>query len=242
MKIILQGSNGKLGSEISKICHEKQIAINKVTRNILSSQKNFEEFMNSIEKPHIYLDVSLPDGTSQLCDHLSSIDKKNLSKIHALIIGTTGHNENCLQKIEKVSRGIPVCVVSNFSKGIYLFDEILNAKTSQNIKVADLMKKLGFSIGLLEVHHEQKKDAPSGTAKTLNQSLGLEENKIASWRIGQVFGEHEVRAVNEDESLTIKHIAQHRKIFAEGALDLARNIYQSDVRPGFLKRQDYMIL
>lgn len=242
MKVILQGATGRLGSEIEELFLQKKIELVYARRTNLETDENFKNFMDDLEGKYIYLDVSLAQGTQSLCQAIEKLDPQNQAKIHAVIVGTTGHKGPEDEAIKKMSAQLPVCVVANFSKGIFLFDEILHATTSQGIPIYQLMEKLGFTAGLLDIHHDQKQDAPSGTAKMISGKIGLSEKAITSWRLGNVFGEHNLRATNSGEFLEIRHVATDRKLFAEGALDLAQNIYKSEVQPGLLNQRDFMTL
>ena len=83
-------------------------------------------------------------------------------------------------------------------------------------------------IGIEEIHHNKKADAPSGTAKTLCQALGIPYEKATSHRLGTVFGQHKVYFALEDEVVEITHTAYSKKIFAMGALEAGKNMIKID--------------
>jgi 4-hydroxy-tetrahydrodipicolinate reductase len=168
--------------------------------------------------------------------------QNNLSNISGLVIGSTGHSDECKKAIEGVANSIAVCLVSNFSKGIFLFEEMLKATTSNGMPVYKLAQSLGFDLGLHEVHHTQKKDAPSGTALTLAQASQIEDPlKISSLRVGKVIGEHTWFASSDFEQLSLTHIAYNRKLFAQGAVDICKNIFYKRPAAGFLDKKDFLI-
>ena len=124
-----------------------------------------------------------------------------------LVIGTTGNLP--MDLIKEYSDKAPVALVSNFSQGIpEMINVIKNIDSSQ------------WDVRLKEKHHVHKKDAPSGTAKTL-ASVFDHEIPIDSVRKGEIFGEHIVTFENEDEQLVIKHTAKSRSLFANGAVRYA---------------------
>ncbi len=185
----------------------------------------------------LIIDVSLPEGTAQLVENLIKLKKPQLPK---LIIGTTGHNDALKNDFLKLSKLTPICVVSNFSLGVMLFEEMLNARTSSGDTVSNLARRLGFDLALWESHHALKKDAPSGTAKTLAIAAQIEEAHISSTRVGRVVGEHVLHMSAEGEELRVSHIAHSRSLFARGATDLATAMMNSQVTQGNFKAQDFI--
>ncbi|MCS6984500.1 MAG: 4-hydroxy-tetrahydrodipicolinate reductase [Leptospiraceae bacterium] len=180
----------------------------------------------ALEKADGVIDFSSPQGAlqlAQLCAHLGL----------PLVSGTTGFREEEYQEFLKVSEKIPLLYSTNMSLGVNL----LFALTKM---AARLLKDKNFDAELMEIHHGKKKDAPSGTAKTLEAILrqemslpshlvvygrqGLvgerrrEELGVLSIRGGDVVGEHTVYFLGHGERLELKHLATSREIFARGAL------------------------
>ena len=134
----------------------------------------------------------------------------------ALVIGTTGHSPEQRQLIEKTAGSLPVVFASNFSVGV-------NALFALTRRAAEIFGS-EFTPQIVETHHKMKKDAPSGTAKTLGEVLkeALKiEVPIESIREGDVVGEHTVSFVGPSERLELTHRAGSREIFASGALRAA---------------------
>jgi 4-hydroxy-tetrahydrodipicolinate reductase len=115
---------------------------------------------------------------------------------------------------------------SNFSLGMNIVRQCLNV-IGRNSSV---LNKPSFQIH--EVHHTQKKDAPSGTALSWQEWLGRKA-EISSERRGDVKGIHQIRVKTESESIWLKHEAHDRRIFAEGAIWAAEQLVQQDIAPGF---------
>jgi len=131
----------------------------------------------------------------------------------ALVIGTTGHSPEQRRLIEKSAESLAIVFASNFSVGV-------NALFALTRRAAEILGS-EFAPEITETHHKMKKDAPSGTAKTLGEILkeALEiEIPIESIREGDVVGEHTVSFVGPGERLELTHRAGSREIFARGAL------------------------
>jgi 4-hydroxy-tetrahydrodipicolinate reductase len=134
----------------------------------------------------------------------------------ALVIGTTGHSSEQRQLIENAARSLPIVFASNFSVGV-------NALFALTCRAAEILGS-EFAPQITETHHAKKKDAPSGTAKTLGELLkqaGKSDVPIQSIREGEVVGEHTVVFVGPEERLELTHRAGSREIFARGALRAA---------------------
>jgi len=154
----------------------------------------------------IIIDVSSAKGTQSLVPRL---------KEEALLVGTTG--DLPWKALEKYSKGAPVAVVPNFSVGIPLLIEL----------VEKAVKHLpdGWDIEVIEVHHNQKKDAPSGTARRIVQTIqacGIADVPTHAMRLGDTFGEHTVWLSGPGERLELKHVATGRQVFAMGAIRWAK--------------------
>lgn len=138
-----------------------------------------------------------------------------------LVSGTTGLLEEQLELINTAKKSIPILIASNMSLGI--------ANLKSSIEAYLLSRKVTSKCKILEIHHTNKKDSPSGTAlEILNFLENLPESKIdgpinvQSLRVGNVFGMHRVEFENEDGVTTFQHIANSRDVFAIGALQAAR--------------------
>lgn len=241
MHISLLGSTGRLGTLIQELLIEKGIGFKALERSFLDSPESFKKYIDNLPTETILLDVSLPAGTKKLCQFIAQLNGTQRSKIKGIVIGTTGHSKEDLEVIARASENNPVCLVSNFSKGVFLFQELLKATTSLGISVSALAKELGFDLALNEVHHTRKLDAPSGTAVTLAEDAHIPLSKVSSLRVGSVVGEHTIYISQNSELLTIKHEANSRKLFAEGALELCKNIYKNSPKPGFIRKEEHIV-
>ena len=129
--------------------------------------------------------------------------------------GTTGYNEKQTNLIKKLSKFVPVFMASNTSYGVNLL-----------IQLVDLAcKKIkNCRIEIIEMHHINKKDAPSGTALSIKKAISDNLNcdvPIHSVRGGNIVGEHNVLFMTDNEVISIKHTALSDEVFAEGAVKAA---------------------
>ncbi len=231
LKIALAGCNGRMGRAVTDICSTRQ-NIKIVAGFDTNTQKLFDY--------PVYAD---PFEYSGVCDviidfsHVSSLspllkysEKNNIP----VVICTTGHSEEQLAEIARAATIVPVFRSGNMSVGINLLLDLLTRAT----------KVLGdnFDIEVIEKHHNQKIDAPSGTAIMLadavKDSLSYDaeycydrhdrrekrpkkEIGIHAVRGGTIVGEHEVIFAGRDEIIEIRHTALSREVFATGAVDAA---------------------
>ena len=134
---------------------------------------------------------------------------------------------------KKAARSVPVVLASNFSIGV-------NALFALTRRAAEILGD-EFDRKIIETHHRMKKDAPSGTAKTIAEILradGAGEISIQSVREGEIVGEHTVIFAGPGERLELSHHAESRAIFARGALRAARWIVGQP--PGLYSMQDVL--
>jgi 4-hydroxy-tetrahydrodipicolinate reductase len=153
----------------------------------------------------VAIDFSSPDALEA---HLEACIRAGTG----MVIGTTGHSEKGRRLIEKGAQEIPILFSPNFSLGIAVC-----------LEMASLMRKAlgGYQMRIIEIHHINKKDAPSGTALALKQVMG-EGVPIESIREGEVVGEHRMIVESEEERIELTHAAHSRDAFAKGALLAAK--------------------
>jgi 4-hydroxy-tetrahydrodipicolinate reductase len=152
-------------------------------------------------------------------DAIDGICQAALQNRKPVVIGTTGHSPEQRQKIEHAAEVIPFVFAANFSVGV-------NALFWLTRKAAAMLGG-EFNPQIIETHHKMKKDAPSGTAKTLaeilKRSRGSDaEIPIQSTRQGKVVGDHTIIFTGPGERLELTHRASTREIFARGALRAAQ--------------------
>ena len=187
--------------------------------------------LEGLAEADIVVDFSLPAGTAQLTSWLQSID--TISPI--LVCGTTGLSGAQLQALRQLGERRRVLHANNFSSGIAALSAMLEF-------AAPMLESLGYTPVISEAHHAGKRDAPSGTAKTLQETLkpGAPDSiQTHSLRAGSVIGEHEVRFFGPDDEIAMSHTANHRTLFARGAVDAALWLHSECPEPGFLTMREY---
>jgi 4-hydroxy-tetrahydrodipicolinate reductase len=173
--------------------------------------------------PAVVVDFTVPESTLALADACIEAGV-------GVVVGTTGFDEDGFATLDEAAESVPVLKATNFARGVHALlraiDEALSA-------VPD------YDLELMETHHNGKIDAPSGTAKTILETVqeqrdvepvyGREghaprdEDEIGVFarRAGDIRGEHELIAAGNDEVLSLSHRAEDRGVFAAGALDAA---------------------
>ena len=167
-----------------------------------------------------------------------------------VVICTTGYSEEQKKRIHEASKNIPIFYSGNMSLGINLIIELA--------KRAAAVFGEGFDIEIIEQHHNQKLDAPSGTALMIADAISevrtdaeyvydrhsyrkkRDKNEIGihSIRGGNIVGEHEVIFAGQDEVLTISHSARSKTVFAVGALNAA--VFLKGKAPGMYDMSDLL--
>jgi 4-hydroxy-tetrahydrodipicolinate reductase len=170
----------------------------------------------------------------------------------AIVIGTTGFSDEDIARIKQAAREIPVVQSPNMSVGVNLLFQIAE-ETARKLK--------GYDVEIIEIHHNRKKDAPSGTAKKLAQVVANATNRdlsrdavygregmvgqrkpgeiaVLAARAGDVVGEHTVIFAGPGERVELIHRAHSRNTFASGALRAAR--FAAKASPGFYTMSDVL--
>ena len=172
------------------------------------------------------VDFSVQDATATIA-RLATQHKK------ALVIGTTGHSDAERQAVRDAAKAIPCVWASNFSTGV-------NALFWLSAKVAEIVGPK-WEVEISETHHLTKKDAPSGTAKTLQGILKKIRGRDVpahALRIGDVVGDHTVTFGAAGERIELTHRAGSRETFARGALRAAK--WAVTQKPGLYDMQDVL--
>lgn len=217
MKIIVVGGCGRLGTAIVKKLNEKAHTICVVDKNV-DEAGTAPVVDKKIQNAYFFNSLSrLPEGFCadiiiDVSTHENSITSLDFALKNGLpiVIGATGHTYAELTKIKHASNAIPVLLSSNFSLGLQYFYSA----------VSNLSKCPTDSITLIETHHKNKLDAPSGTATEIARVInncGKDVN-IFSIRGGGVVGIHELTFILNNEHLTLSHTADSRDTFADGAV------------------------
>ena len=180
--------------------------------------------MGGVPRFDAAIDFSLPEGFDPvlaLC----------LARGAAFVSGTTGLSGQQRAALERAATRIPVLWASNFSLGVAVLDELVE-------RAAAALP--GWDCDIVESHHVQKKDAPSGTALSLGEAAGRggAQPRYASLRAGDIVGEHLVQFAGMGERIELVHRATSRDIFARGALHAASRL--AGRAPGLYRVRDVL--
>lgn len=247
LKIALSGCNGRMGRVITDIVSRKE-EMKIVAGFDLNAVRlaDYPVYADPLEYTG-GCDVIVDFSNVSVTDHLLEYCLRTRTPV---VICTTGHSEEQLARIQEAAREIPVFRSGNMSIGINLMLEVL--KKCAGVLGAD------FDVEIIEKHHNQKLDAPSGTALMLadavREALPYEaeyvydrherrekrpphEIGIHSIRGGTIVGEHSVLFSGRDEVIEIKHNANSREVFAVGAVSAAAFLARQTV-PGLYDMGD----
>ena len=227
-KIGVQGLRGKTGRFlIPVLAVEQDVSLYAIVRNksepILFPNGNevtqitFNELSKDATKLDIIIDFSSPEGS------LSAAQFCHESKT-PLLIATTGFSDKEMEVLKELSKdSFPLLFAPNTSMGVITLLELS--------KLAKSILKEGYDVSISEIHHNQKKDAPSGTAKLIRDVAQVPDENIISIRGGSVVGEHTIYFIGQGERLELTHKAWDRSIFARGAVSLGLHLIGR--KPGF---------
>ena len=231
LKIALSGCNGRMGRAITEICAEREqtkvvagFDLNAVKLSDYPVYSDPFEFTGACD---VIIDFSNVSSLSQLLKYCRKTKTP-------LVICTTGYSEEQVAQIQQAAQEIPILRSGNMSLGINLMMDLLR-------RCAQVLGDK-YDVEIIEKHHNQKLDAPSGTALMLadavSQALPYEtdyvydrhtrrskrdphEIGLHAVRGGTIVGEHEVIFAGRNETIEIRHTAQSRELFASGAVEAA---------------------
>ena len=222
IRVLLIGSAGRMGRAVVD-------AAGKDPNIEIAAQCDCGDSISAAMKNcDVAIDFSVPGASEEICR--AAIDHRR-----SLVMGTTGHSAEQKRAITAGAESVPIVLASNFSVGV-------NALFWLTAKAAAILGK-EFDASIVETHHRTKKDAPSGTAKTLNEILRRAKGvtgdvPIQSIREGEVVGEHAVNFSGPGERLELVHHAESRATFAKGALVAAQWVVGKP--PGLYSMQDVL--
>ena len=239
-KIIINGSRGRMGQSLVA-CAPKHHGL-----KVVAQIDTGDDLAAVLDQGDVVIDFSTHSATAQVAAICAQHKK-------ALVIGTTGQNDTETFEIKKHRAEIPIVWASNFSTGV-------NTLFWLTRKAAEILGP-DFDLEVVEMHHRLKKDAPSGTAKSLAEILAdvrkvhlneaarhgragivgertQSEIGVHSIRGGDVVGDHTVIFANAGERVELTHTASSRDTFANGALRAA--LWLVKQKPGLYDMQDVL--
>lgn len=243
MRILLSGICGHMGEQVLTLANKgyrgAEVVFGVDPFASCGSIPCAKSFADASSDCDVIIDFSNHAATKELCDFAAAHHLP-------LVLATTGQTEEERAYIAETAKKIPLFFAANYSVGVALLCELAK-------KTAEVMKDA--EIEIVEVHHDRKLDAPSGTALAIAESIKQvrtdaavkcgragqtkrEANEIGiqSVRIGNVVGIHEVLVGTQNETITLKHEAHSRALFAEGALCAAEFLMGKE--PGLYGMKD----
>ena len=237
MNILLNGISGYMGREVAKLCESNyrtaSLALGVDPNGAYDGAPVYSSLDEIVSTDGVdcIIDFSHHSVTPALIDFAIA---NNLP----LVLCTTGHTNEEIELIHKASESIPLFYSGNMSLGIALLVELAKTTTAAFPEA---------EIEIIEKHHDRKVDAPSGTALMLANAIRevrpeayancgrsgqgkrtSEEIGIHSIRMGNIVGEHEVIIGTPSQTVTLKHEAHNRALFAEGAIAAAAFLVNQD--------------
>ncbi len=232
-RVVMHGCNGHMGRVITELCSaDSEISIVAGVdkfKGIDNEYPVYDSINEVAEEFDAIIDFSNVAAIDGLLDYCEANNKP-------VILCTTGLTEEMLNHVDTASKKVAVLRSANMSLGVNTLFDLCK-------KATQVFADAGFDIEIVEKHHDQKLDAPSGTALALadacNEALDEKydycygradrrekrpknEIGISAVRGGNIVGEHEVIFAGLDEVITIKHTAYSKSVFAKGAVEAAK--------------------
>lgn len=250
IKAIMHGCNGKMGQVITVLAANDENIEIVAGIDLFDEQLNDYPVFKTLADCDVEADVIIDFCSAKAVDALLDYCEEKKTPV---VLCTTGLSEEQLDRVNKLSESCAVLRSANMSLGINL---LLKLVKEAAVKLNDA----GFDIEIVERHHNQKLDAPSGTAIALADSMksalsddfyyvydrssvrqkrAPKEIGISAVRGGNIVGEHEVIFAGTDEVVEFKHTAYSKAVFAKGALQAAK--YLAGKPAGMYDMQDVVL-
>ncbi|MBF0384786.1 MAG: 4-hydroxy-tetrahydrodipicolinate reductase [Candidatus Omnitrophica bacterium] len=235
IKLAVSGCKGRMGQRITELALlDNEFALSALLEaegNSSVGQKVGYVKINSdydcIRGCDVLIEFTTPEATMENLDACLEHQVK-------MVIGTTGLDDKQRMKIIEAAQKIPIVYSSNMSVGVNILFKL--------VEIASQKTKNVYKPSITEAHHVHKKDAPSGTAKTLAQIIEeASKQKVAdikSIREGEIVGDHTVVLDGPEDIITVTHHAKSRDIFAKGALVAAKFLINK--KNGLFNMQDVL--
>lgn len=233
IRIIMHGCNGRMGQTITELLANDTEARIVAGIDIADCRENGYPVFTSLADCNVEADVVIDFASAKAADALLDYcAERNLP----VVLCTTGLSNEQLLHVEEVSKKTAVLRSGNMSLGINTIQKLV-------AEAAKVLAPAGFDVEIVEKHHNQKLDAPSGTAVMLAESINdameqqyhfvydrsqvrqvrdKKELGISAVRGGSIVGDHDVIFAGKDEVITISHRAYSRAIFGNGAISAAK--------------------
>jgi 4-hydroxy-tetrahydrodipicolinate reductase len=234
IKLGVAGVCGKMGRRIFELAQkdrdfELALALEKKGTPMIGKEigkLKISSGLDGLFLADVFVDFTTPDAADSHLEYAAKYRKP-------FVLGTTGLSQAQLARVEEVARVVPLVYSVNMSVGVNVLFSLL----------PEIAQRLGpdYKIEIIEAHHNEKKDAPSGTAKKMAQVLSgaaKTEIPVHSVRLGDIVGDHTVIFCGNSERIELKHQAHSRDLFALGALKAAKWVFAKPA--GLYSMQDVL--
>lgn len=221
LKFGIVGASGRMGQEIARVIENTNGA-----EVFYPFDRDDKWDSKKAAQVDVWIDFSSPEA-------LKDVLKRASEHKTPVVCGTTGFSKKEKDLLEKYSKSFPVLWSSNMSLGVAVLNEALKSLAAIS----------HFDFQVEEIHHNKKKDKPSGTAITLQENLKKAVQKDLpeplAIRGGGVFGIHKVYSMSDEEVLVFEHNALNRTVFAKGAVQAATWLVKQK-KPGLYQIRDVL--
>ncbi len=233
IRVIMHGCNGKMGQVVTDLVAQEEDMEIVAGVDMFAEEKNGYPVFQTMEQCEVEADVVIDFSNASAVDAL--LDACVARKL-PVVLCTTGLSDAQLEEVQDAAEKTAILRSANMSLGINLLLKLLKEATKT-------LAPAGFDMEIVEKHHNQKVDAPSGTALALADAMSeaaggdytytydrsqkrekrdKKEIGISSVRGGTIVGEHEVIYAGTDEVIELKHTAYSRSVFGKGAVEAAK--------------------
>lgn len=247
VNIIMHGCNGHMGQVITDIVRKDPACQIVAGIDLIDNRENGYPVFESLADCDMDADVIIDFANAKAIDSLLA---DAIRKQLPIVLCTTGLSEEQMELVHKSTSYIPILKSANMSLGINTLVKLIK-------EAANVLVNADFDVEIVEKHHNQKVDAPSGTALALADAINEEfhdsfdyvydrshtrkkrdkkELGISAVRGGTIVGEHEVIFAGIDEVIEIKHTAYSKAVFAKGAVSAAK--FLAGKTPGLYGMED----
>lgn len=232
IRILIHGASGRMGQALLRLaptCADVAVVAavsrTQLAQRIVDGVPYFTgSELRGVPAFDVAIDFSLPEGFDAILGLCSE-------RGAALVSGTTGLEAVQREALQQASSRLPLLWAANFSLGVAVLSELVE-------RAAAALP--GWDCDIVESHHVEKRDAPSGTALALGAAAGQggAAARYASLRAGDIVGEHFVQFTGLGERIELNHRASNRDIFARGALHAATRL--PGRAPGLYRLRDLL--
>jgi len=232
IRLLVHGAHGRMGQALLRLCAEREdcrvvaaVSGRSPAQRVVDGVPFFAAAeLHGVPEFDVAIDFSLPDG-------FDAILATCLERSASLVSGTTGLSDAQHAMMQFAGARIGVLWAANFSLGVAMLEELVERAAAS---------LHGWDCDIIEMHHAQKQDAPSGTALVLGAAAerGGAMPRCLSLRAGDIIGEHTVQFTTAGERIELVHRAGNRDIFARGALHAAVTL--ASRAPGAYRLRDLL--